>query len=339
MPLTTELRNPNSPMSQLLATRLPGLPAYALQDIMADLGPIAVPSPWRVPGPAAEVGTAFDYALRLQHLGLNLTDPTQPHQQGLRVLEHSGTNGIEDHPGTRLQTKAFVHTTRYWLYELQNLELIQREEADTKQTHILYTMAVLAAWLDQAYRRGRWPDKLKTLALAIPENRAWGQNMLAEPEMGAPLLHYRDIAAQVPPAQVRDLENLMHAAENPFSESFSGLDELLRTKRTVIGPTFQGSKDVGNADADFIHYGMLCDVKTTKAPQREWHNCLRQLLGYSILDYADKYEISSLSVYFARWGSFLTRSLEEVIEATRQSPDVTMASLRQEFMAAVMRNR
>ncbi|MBI3965791.1 MAG: hypothetical protein HY329_09165 [Chloroflexi bacterium] len=63
-------------------------------------------------------------------------------------------------------------------------------------------------------------------------------------------------------------------------------------KTVVLNPTFAGSTHVGGADADLIVDGCLIDIKTTVQPRREVPIALYQLLGYTLLDYDDRYGIN-----------------------------------------------
>ena len=66
-------------------------------------------------------------------------------------------------------------------------------------------------------------------------------------------------------------------------------------------PTFAGSSAIGGADADFIVATTIFELKTTKTLNAAAvRSALLQLLGYSLLDYDDAYEIRRVGIYFAR---------------------------------------
>ena len=79
-----------------------------------------------------------------------------------------------------------------------------------------------------------------------------------------------------------------------------------------LNPTFDGSRDVGGADADLVVDGTLIDIKTT-VEQRISNNWLWQLLGYVLLDYSDRYGINGIGLYLARQGILISWDLEEAI--------------------------
>lgn len=95
---------------------------------------------------------------------------------------------------------------------------------------------------------------------------------------------------------------------------------------TVFGPLFDLSK-LGKgqriaAEADLISDGMLVDVKSNLAPKTKAGDRpdvlkpehVHQLLGYALLDYSDSYEIRSLAIYSARYGTLTDWRLDEVAE-------------------------
>ena len=69
----------------------------------------------------------------------------------------------------------------------------------------------------------------------------------------------------------------------------------------TLNPTFEGSRDVGGADADLVVNGTLIDIKTTVRPEikPDW---IRQLLGYVLLDYSVRHQIKAIGLYMARQG-------------------------------------
>jgi hypothetical protein len=77
---------------------------------------------------------------------------------------------------------------------------------------------------------------------------------------------------------------------------------ITNSKNFVLGPTFDGSTDVGGADADLIVDGVLIDFKsTTKCKLTSV--ILRQLIGYWLLDYSDRYAVKRVGVFFPRYGA------------------------------------
>lgn len=105
----------------------------------------------------------------------------------------------------------------------------------------------------------------------------------------------------------------------------------------VLNPTFAGSTDVGGADADLIVDGCLLEIKTTKAMSldAEW---LRQLFGYLLLDYYDRYAIRTVGVYLARHGEMLTWQVDDFLRDLTRDATIKLADLRDEFRALCQRD-
>ena len=100
----------------------------------------------------------------------------------------------------------------------------------------------------------------------------------------------------------------------------------------VLNPTFEGSIDVGGADADLIVNGMLIDIKASvkQEIQSDW---VRQLMGYLLLDYTDVYHINSIGLYMARQRILFQRDLGEAIEVLQAGNPMSIKELRGQFRA------
>ena len=108
----------------------------------------------------------------------------------------------------------------------------------------------------------------------------------------------------------------------------------LLTLPFVLNPVFEGSKDVGGADADLIVDGTLLEIKTTIKQEigQEW---IWQLLGYALLDYNDQFGIADIGVYMARQGLCFQWDLEEALEVMSGESNVHIEELRLLFREAV----
>jgi hypothetical protein len=106
----------------------------------------------------------------------------------------------------------------------------------------------------------------------------------------------------------------------------------------VLNPTFDGSRDVEGADADLIVDGTMVELKATTVPNvdgskaKEW---LYQLIGYALLDYADKRGIREIGFYFSRQGVWLQWPLSYVLEISSGAP-LSVGELRREFQHEVL---
>lgn len=116
-----------------------------------------------------------------------------------------------------------------------------------------------------------------------------------------------ELLARVPDPWVDDLRELSWA----FLDSQGELVRGAREK--ALGPTFDGSLDVGGADADMILDGLLVDVKTTTAPKIT-AEMLHQLVGYALLDYSDRYAVREVAVYLSRQRRLVRWPLDGLLE-------------------------
>lgn len=134
---------------------------------------------------------------------------------------------------------------------------------------------------------------------------------------------------------------LLERAENAWIDDLCQLswgfyDQAsdLLSKQVVLNPVFDGSPDVGGADADLIVDGCLIDIKTTIKPQIEplW---LYQLLGYALLDYSDRYRIRSVAIYLARQQVMLQWRLDDLIAILSNGTGPSLDQLRADFRNTV----
>ena len=80
-----------------------------------------------------------------------------------------------------------------------------------------------------------------------------------------------------------------------------------------LNPIFEGSRDIGGADADLILNRCLLEIKTTVTPEIT-KTMLYQLIGYALLDYEDEYEIKKIGIYLARQATTLRWDLNELLD-------------------------
>ncbi|MDP9485579.1 MAG: hypothetical protein M3Q49_07285 [Actinomycetota bacterium] len=146
---------------------------------------------------------------------------------------------------------------------------------------------------------------------------------LIEPE---PARGYDELLARVPDLWVEDLCVLSWS----FFDSQEGL--MRGAERVALAPTFEGSFDVGGADADSVLDGMLADVKATTSPKIA-AEMIHQLLGYVLLDYSDRYGIREVAVYLARQASLVRWPLGGLL-AELGAPSA-LPDLREAFAATV----
>lgn len=106
--------------------------------------------------------------------------------------------------------------------------------------------------------------------------------------------------------------------------------EHLLSRPHVLNPTFEGSSDVGGADADMVIDGCLIDIKSTVQPKLD-SEYLYQVAGYLLLDYTDRLNINTLGIYMARQGMLFTWPVSEFLYQLTGDDEATLESLRQAF--------
>lgn len=143
-----------------------------------------------------------------------------------------------------------------------------------------------------------------------------------------PKAQLADLLELAAPSSVDDLCKLSWA----FYEGFAGLF----SKPATLNPTFDGSADIGGADADLIVDGCLVDIKATVDPRRSLAPALYQLLGYVLLDYTDRYGIQEVALYLARQGKPLRWPLKHLLCAMSGGEAAPLHEMRKRFREVVL---
>lgn len=125
---------------------------------------------------------------------------------------------------------------------------------------------------------------------------------------------------------ITDMRNLSWR----FYDDFNHLLSLPHS----LNPNFDGSDDIGGADADLVVNGTLIDIKTTKVQEIE-PDWIRQLLGYVLLDYTDHHRIKGIGLYMARQGILFQWDLEEALRGLCSGKPPSIEGLRKEFKEVV----
>lgn len=136
-----------------------------------------------------------------------------------------------------------------------------------------------------------------------------------------------DLLALVPAPAVEDLTALSWAAFIQFESVFN--------TPAILNPRFDGSIDVGGADADLILDACLVDIKATVKGRldSQW---LYQLLGYVLLDYSNRYLIDEVAIYMARQQKMLRWRLDAFLRAMGNGQEVALDEVREHFHAVAV---
>ena len=184
---------------------------------------------------------------------------------------------------------------------LDGLPAGRRLEPSDEET--LCRFCVVLAYFEQAFRAG--PERMADTSLVRDSSPA-----------------VEDLLGIAHPDWVEDL-----AAQ---SRLFLERSEDRVVQPHILNPDFEGSRDVGGADADLIIGSALIDIKATVNPKIE-SRWLWQLLGYALLDYTDQYCIDTVGVYLSRQGRFLEWPIDELAQQLATQHAICWDDVRAEF--------
>lgn len=270
------------------------------------------------PVPYSTIGTALDYRIRYYFAETPLDELVawQPmmHFVSGNFIEGSSPPGMISQQELQGQNSGISediyeemrnldeHGFRSSLNEtLQQLKPVGRR-LEREQEMLLVRYCIVLALFEEIFRAGLHAKS----PLILPSPKTTVNELLATSED-----HWVD-----------DLCTLSWAFYDEHSDLFS--------QRTTLNPTFDGSRDVGGADADLIIDGCLIDIKTTINPKLS-ANWLYQLLGYVLLDYNNRYEIEQVGIYFARQQKLIQWSLESLLRDLAVSEVPPLNELRRQF--------
>lgn len=316
MSLTSHLSQPGSPVQAFMQQRFSASSGFVRRH-NAELSRLHTLRPRSSNAPYSLLGTAIDYRIRYyfegalnqvlvaQH-GAMLLSPGQPLDLGNLM---AGEPGADPGPVPYRTLEAscvsdFFRSLADLVARLPWGQVLERDDEE-----MLCRYCVVLAYFDQAVRAG--PQRLADSPL-LRDHRPSVDKLLSVAE--------------------RDWVEDLAAQSRLFHEGAAGrLTEPCR-----LNPTFEGSNDVGGADADLILGSALIDIKATVNPKigRPW---LWQLLGYALLDYSDQYGIDTVGVYLSRQGHFLEWPIEALVEEIASQPtswDTARADFRQTAAAA-----
>lgn len=168
--------------------------------------------------------------------------------------------------------------------------------------------AVILSWYEQYVRSGYLSDTIREL--------------LAYHELD-------DIRQCVDTSIVGDLTGLLSGYRNTFRDMWS-------SHSAALNPTFDNSRLVGGADADWIIGSTLWDMKTTKTPGKNLIKHLKQLIGYVLLDASDHYHLTDIGIYFPRSEKYATWNISALLSIIATQP---LAILRSDFENTLLNRR
>jgi hypothetical protein len=312
--LTGQLDVKNSPINLWFDEWLPNTEPVS-KDWYARVKPVPIRRPdtdRRIPG---TVGTAFDY--RLRYFFTDTPVENMVAGTGMRLLNPATTRTTRAAPDGFLAlygppphdaaaATALIEPFREGLAAtLARHQLNPRELARAEEEELCRYCYVLG-WFEELYRAG--------LGIRSP---------LYLINEGASL---DDLLALPDDLWIDDLCQLTTALVGCF--------DTLDGERVALNPTFSGSGEMGGADADLVVDGCLIDIKTTVDPKFSKRRLLYQLLGYTLLDYENEYDISAVAIYLSRQALLVRFELEPLLAMLADRP-ISLPALRASFAEAV----
>lgn len=327
MSLTSHLVDTHSPIGQFFRHRFAQTTSVTRQ-INPQLRQISPLLPAAHPWPYSHIGMAIDYRIRYSFALTPSHNLVAWHGAWklLRSVDRVKMNGY-------LQQRA-----GYTAGPIENDEDAPTVRSEYSLDVIYRFFCSLDALLERVQPAGR--------SLQAEEERELCRycfllGLLEEPFRSS---RYKDGPLMVP-APKRTLEELLAIPLDPWIEDLCALSRCfydhyahLLSSPHVLNPTFAGSRLVGGADADMIVDGCLIDMKTTKQSSIE-PNWLRQIAGYLLLDYRDRYRIQEVGLYLVRHGLLLRWPAEYYVQQLTGDSSISVATLRQEFLAFISRMR
>ncbi|MEU6213075.1 hypothetical protein ABZ891_24665 [Streptomyces sp. NPDC047023] len=291
MSLTSGLHSPRTPLRRFLDRELSAGPRPLRESFRAQhqTANLLLPGPG-VGTEAGNVGTAIDQRLRLAFTTAAPVDLAT--EAGIDL-----TGGIGRGTGLRMRAvgnelAARLAETVHRL-DLDNRALSMDRAHDEEED--LARMLLAGAWY-QVMARNQYGFTYTPLYLTAMENPA-----------GFTL----DRLLQLPNQDMVD--DVVHQLYLATTGPLEALRARTQAQDCTGGPTFPGANIT--ADADLVVDGLLLDFKSTKHPFARGlsQQTANQLLGYLLLDTADRYRIDTLGLYLTRSGILASWPVEEYL--------------------------
>ncbi|MEA2515709.1 MAG: hypothetical protein QOJ59_5198 [Thermomicrobiales bacterium] len=187
--------------------------------------------------------------------------------------------------------------------DAEDVESVGRR-LDRASEELLARYCLVLSYFETVFRSGRIPPEIAS----IDPSRATPETLLSIPKQVA----------------VDDLCALSWAFYDRHAD--------VLTKPVILNPTFEGSDDIGGADADLVIDGCLWEIKTYKQPQaKQIYETAYQLLGYALLDYDDSCGIREIGIYFSRQATLVRWPLVDFMAKMAGSDVPPLNELRTAF--------
>ncbi|MFI0742654.1 hypothetical protein ACH4PU_31925 [Streptomyces sp. NPDC021100] len=292
MSLTSGLHSPRTPLRRFLDRELSAGPKRLRESFRAQhrTDTLLLPPPG-VGTEVGTVGTAIDQRLRLAFTTATPVDLAT--EIGIDL-----TGGIGQGTGLRMRAVgnelAARLTETVHRLDLDNRALSMDRAHDEEED--LARMLLVAAWYQVMARNPFGFTYTPLFLTALEDPSDFTLDRLLQ-------LPNRDMVNDV-------VHQLYLAATGPLE----ALRARTRPQDCIGGPTFPGVNIT--ADADLVVDGLLLDFKSTKHPFARGlpKQTADQLIGYLLLDTADRYRIDTLGLYLTRSGVLASWPVEEYLD-------------------------
>jgi hypothetical protein len=137
-----------------------------------------------------------------------------------------------------------------------------------------------------------------------------------------------DLLSQIPGLLLADMEALRRAS-GPQIDAWNC--QIAAGDEYAPNPTFEGSRLIGGADADWIIGNTLIECKTVEKLNAPWlRETLFQMLGYTILDFEDRLGIRNVAIWLPRQATLKSWRIDSLIGADAEK---AMPALRAGFVS------
>jgi hypothetical protein len=316
MSLTSHLRDPESPVRHFLEVVFPYASQTARLASPTAVANSTMPLAGQINYPLS--GTSIDYRIRYE-FELTAVDQLVAYRGASLLMSGKSRHEFvawhrnpdlmaELHPDARMSSRLiagfFAHLERFVLaVGLPGAALSKANEDE------LDRCCLILGCFEQFHRAG--------------VERIWPSSILAG---AVDSTSVDQLLGLVPAPWVEDLGELAAGFKRSLGSH--------RAKNTICNPKFEGSRDVGGADADLILDGKLCEIKTTIKPSIDpaW---LFQLVAYALLDYENQYDITALGLYLTRQEQWVDWELDSFLGLLSGRPNVDVGDLRLRFREMV----
>lgn len=135
---------------------------------------------------------------------------------------------------------------------------------------------------------------------------------------------------------LRTVDDLLDIAQSHWIDDLCAMSEIFYTRfkdtftqHAILNPIL-GDVRIDGADGDIILDSCLIDFKAIINPSVS-RKMLYQLLGYTLLDFNNRYQIDRVGLYLARQGRLIDWQLDALMQRLSATELPTLEQLRSEF--------